>query len=52
MVECIFSQQIVQANVLEQNTENIPTDYFKTKTLQIIKTVKTQTVYSKLHYAR
>ena len=27
-------------NVLKQNAENVPTDHFKIKTLQIIKTIK------------
>ena len=32
----------LQLSILKQNTENIPTDNFQNKTLQIIKTVKTQ----------
>ena len=33
-------------NILKQNTEKVPTDYFKIKMLQIIKTIKLKTTQS------
>ena len=35
-----------QLDVLKQNAENVPTDNFQNKTLQIIKTIKTPTYNS------